>query len=150
MSKVFAFSTRVRRRASQCCTARLISGNGCSGNEVGKNTRTNKRKKEETPLEDEDGKHAWDGASVSTGRIRCTINSRRGQVSLPAYTHCYDISACGFEPDTAETALQSGAADVIAAGYHPISNPDLPRRIERRTCACNVPQNLQVRYAWLQ
>src|ERR1700682_2559682 len=35
MSKVFAFSTRVRRRGSQCCTARLISGNGCSGNEVG-------------------------------------------------------------------------------------------------------------------
>src|SRR5260370_36433611 len=35
MSKVFAFSTRVRRRASQCYTARLISGNGCPGNEVG-------------------------------------------------------------------------------------------------------------------
>src|ERR1700693_4166839 len=35
MSKVFAFSTRVRRRASQCCTARLISGNGWSGNEAG-------------------------------------------------------------------------------------------------------------------
>ena len=49
------------------------------------------------------------------------------------------ISACGFEPDTAETALQSGAADAIAVGYQPISNPDLPRRIERRKCACNVP-----------
>src|SRR5258708_14082450 len=35
MSKVFAFATRVRRRGSQCCSARLISGNGCSGNEVG-------------------------------------------------------------------------------------------------------------------
>src|SRR5216684_3290125 len=90
MSKVFAFSTRVRRRGSQCCTAHHTSGSGCSGNEVGKNTRTNKRKKEETPLEDEDGKHAWDGASVGSGRTRCTINSRRGQVSLPAYTHCYD------------------------------------------------------------
>ena len=60
------------------------------------------------------------------------------------------ISACAFEPDTAETALQSGAADTIVVGCHPVSNPDLPRRIERRTCACNVPQNLQVRYAWLQ
>src|SRR5882762_8366632 len=35
MSKVFAFSTRVRRRGSQCCTAHLISGSGCSGNEAG-------------------------------------------------------------------------------------------------------------------
>src|SRR5580693_6913134 len=33
MSKVFAFSTRARRGVSQCCAARLISGNGCSGNE---------------------------------------------------------------------------------------------------------------------
>jgi len=49
------------------------------------------------------------------------------------------ISAYGFEPDTAETALQSGAADAIAVGYHSISNTDLPRRIERRKCACNVP-----------
>src|SRR6266852_5836096 len=35
MSRVFAFLTRVRRRGSQCCTARLISGSGCSGSEVG-------------------------------------------------------------------------------------------------------------------
>src|SRR5216684_7206839 len=35
MSKVFAFSMRVRQRASQCCTVPLISGSGCSGNEVG-------------------------------------------------------------------------------------------------------------------
>jgi len=60
------------------------------------------------------------------------------------------ISARGFEPDTADPALQSGAADTIVVGCHPVSNPDLPRRIERRTCACNVPQNLPVRYAWLQ
>src|SRR5260370_34861881 len=35
MSKAFAFSMRVRRRAYQCCTVRLTSGSGCSGNEVG-------------------------------------------------------------------------------------------------------------------
>src|SRR5467141_1599220 len=35
MSKGFAFSMRVRRMASQCCTVRLISGNGCPGSEVG-------------------------------------------------------------------------------------------------------------------
>src|ERR1700675_4803897 len=33
MSKAFAFSTRARRRESQCCAARFISGNGCSGND---------------------------------------------------------------------------------------------------------------------
>ena len=45
MSKVFAFSTRARRRESQCCTVRLISGNGCSGNEGRPKAPTNKRKK---------------------------------------------------------------------------------------------------------
>src|SRR5258707_7466284 len=35
MSKGFAFSMRVRRMASQYCTVRLISGNGCPGSEVG-------------------------------------------------------------------------------------------------------------------
>src|SRR5712664_4629683 len=31
MSKAFAFSMRVRRRAYQCCTVRLTSGSGCPG-----------------------------------------------------------------------------------------------------------------------
>src|SRR5437660_3165045 len=35
MSNVFAFSTRVRQRASQFCTVPHISGSGCSGKEVG-------------------------------------------------------------------------------------------------------------------
>ena len=38
------------------------------------------------------------------------------------------ISACGFEPDLAETAFQSSAADVIAVRRYSVSNPDLPRR----------------------
>src|ERR1700746_2563365 len=42
MSKVFAFSTRVRQRAFRCCTVRLTSGNGCCGNEVGQSGRTRK------------------------------------------------------------------------------------------------------------
>src|ERR1700722_5871938 len=33
MSKLFASSTRAKRRGSQCSAVRLISGNGCSGNE---------------------------------------------------------------------------------------------------------------------
>src|SRR6202046_4933174 len=44
MSKVFAFSTRARQRVPQCCAARPISGNGCSGNEVRPKTPTHKRK----------------------------------------------------------------------------------------------------------
>jgi hypothetical protein len=50
MSKLFAFSTRARRRGSQCCAARLISGNGCSGNEGRPKAPTHKRNK---------GKAAW-------------------------------------------------------------------------------------------
>src|SRR5580700_1881531 len=42
MSKVFAFSTRARQRGSQCCAARRISGNGCSGNEGRKENLMNK------------------------------------------------------------------------------------------------------------
>ena len=45
MSKVFAFSTRARQRGSQCCAARLISGNGCSGNE-GRAKAPHKRRRE--------------------------------------------------------------------------------------------------------
>jgi hypothetical protein len=56
MSKPFAFSTRVRRKASRCCTVRLISGSGCFGNEVDQKARTQKRKKGQAPLEDEGGK----------------------------------------------------------------------------------------------
>jgi N-ethylmaleimide reductase len=39
------------------------------------------------------------------------------------------LAAGGFEPDTAEAALESGVADAITFGRHFISNPDLPRRI---------------------
>lgn len=39
------------------------------------------------------------------------------------------IAAGGFEPDTAEAVLESGAADAVAFGRHFVSNPDLPARI---------------------
>jgi N-ethylmaleimide reductase len=41
------------------------------------------------------------------------------------------IAAGGFEPDTAETVLEKGDADLVAFGRHFISNPDLPARIKR-------------------
>ena len=39
------------------------------------------------------------------------------------------IAAGGFEPKTAETAVEEGIVDAVAFGRHFLSNPDLPRRI---------------------
>lgn len=40
------------------------------------------------------------------------------------------IGAGGFEPDTAEAAVEEGVVDAVAFGRHFVSNPDLPRRIK--------------------
>jgi N-ethylmaleimide reductase len=40
------------------------------------------------------------------------------------------IAAGGFEPDTAEVAVATGDASLVAFGRHFIANPDLPYRIE--------------------
>ena len=64
MSKVPAFSTRARRRGSQCCAARLISGSGCSGNEGRPKAPTRKRNK---------GNAGW----------RKKMESRYGEVPSP-------------------------------------------------------------------
>jgi N-ethylmaleimide reductase len=42
------------------------------------------------------------------------------------------IAAGGFEPNTAEAVLEKGDADLVAFGRYFVSNPDLPRRIERK------------------
>jgi len=39
------------------------------------------------------------------------------------------ISAGGFEPDTAETAIEQGLLDAVAFGRYFVSNPDLVRRV---------------------
>jgi N-ethylmaleimide reductase len=39
------------------------------------------------------------------------------------------IAAGGFEPETAEKAVESGIADLVAFGKHFVANPDLPKRI---------------------
>jgi N-ethylmaleimide reductase len=41
------------------------------------------------------------------------------------------IAAGGFEPETAESAVTQGLVDAVAFGRYFVSNPDLPRRIER-------------------
>jgi N-ethylmaleimide reductase len=40
------------------------------------------------------------------------------------------VAAGGFEPDTAEEAIEEGVLDAVAFGRHFISNPDLPKRIQ--------------------
>ena len=42
------------------------------------------------------------------------------------------VAAGGFEPDTAEAAIETGVADAVTFGRHFISNPDLPRRIREK------------------
>ncbi len=39
------------------------------------------------------------------------------------------IAAGGFEPDTAEAAVEEGDADLVAFGRYFLANPDLPKRI---------------------
>jgi N-ethylmaleimide reductase len=39
------------------------------------------------------------------------------------------IAAGGFEPETAESAIETGVADTVAFGRHFVANPDLPLRI---------------------
>ena len=40
------------------------------------------------------------------------------------------IAAGGFEPDTAEAAVEAGVLDAVVFGRHFVSNPDLPKRIK--------------------
>ena len=40
------------------------------------------------------------------------------------------LAAGGFEPNTAEEAVEQGVADAVVFGRYFISNPDLPRRIQ--------------------
>ena len=41
------------------------------------------------------------------------------------------MAAGGFEPDSAEAVIEKDDADLVAFGRHFLSNPDLPRRIQR-------------------
>jgi N-ethylmaleimide reductase len=40
------------------------------------------------------------------------------------------IAAGGFEPDSAESIVEKGEADLVAFGRHFLANPDLPKRIQ--------------------
>src|SRR5580700_4956905 len=88
MSKVFAFSTRARRRGSQCCAARLISGNGCSGKEGRPKAPDHKRNK---------GKAGW----------RKKMESRYGEVAV-ASTSGNEHQRSQLTGSTSPTTVRSG------------------------------------------
>jgi N-ethylmaleimide reductase len=64
-----------------------------------------------------------------------TINKAEGPIAAEQLRKIFKgkiIAAGGFEPKTAETTIESGAADAVAFGRYFVSNPDLPLRIQQR------------------
>jgi N-ethylmaleimide reductase len=51
------------------------------------------------------------------------------------------IAAGGFEPDSAEAAIEQGVVDAVAFGRHFVSNPDLPRRIQEGLSLAKYDRN---------
>ena len=60
------------------------------------------------------------------------IHEGQGPIASEALSKLFEgpiVSAGGFEPDTAEQAVELGVSAAVTFGRHFISNPDLPRRI---------------------
>jgi N-ethylmaleimide reductase len=65
-------------------------------------------------------------------RGNIVIHENQGPVAserLRSVFHGKIIAAGGFEPESAEDAVEQGIVDAVTFGRHFISNPDLPRRI---------------------
>jgi 2,4-dienoyl-CoA reductase-like NADH-dependent reductase (Old Yellow Enzyme family) len=61
-----------------------------------------------------------------------TIHKGQGPIAAEQLRKVFKgkiVAAGGFEPETAETAIESGVADAVAFGRHFAANPDLPVRI---------------------
>jgi N-ethylmaleimide reductase len=61
-----------------------------------------------------------------------TIHKGQGPIAAEQLRKVFKgkiIAAGGFEPETAESAIESGVADAVAFGRHFVANPDLPLRI---------------------
>src|SRR4029077_13736992 len=91
MSKVSASSTRARRRESQCCAARLISGNGCSGNEG----------RPKAPHKRNEGKARW----------RTKMESKNGEVPSPQQ------AVTGINEASLLATAKSGEAAAVDTPY---------------------------------
>jgi N-ethylmaleimide reductase len=62
-----------------------------------------------------------------------TINAGQGPIAAEQVRKVFQgkiIAAGGFEPDTAESAIEHGVADAVAFGRYFVANPDLPLRIK--------------------
>jgi N-ethylmaleimide reductase len=62
-----------------------------------------------------------------------TINEGQGPIAAEQLRKVFQgkiIAAGGFEPDTAESAIEHGVADAVAFGRYFVANPDLPLRIK--------------------
>jgi N-ethylmaleimide reductase len=61
-----------------------------------------------------------------------TIHKGQGPIAAEQLRKVFKgkiVAAGGFEPETAETVIESGVADAVAFGRHFVANPDLPVRI---------------------
>ena len=61
-----------------------------------------------------------------------TIHKGQGPIAAEQLRKVFNgkiIAAGGFEPETAESAIESGVADAVSFGRHFVANPDLPLRI---------------------
>jgi N-ethylmaleimide reductase len=61
-----------------------------------------------------------------------TIKPEQGPIAAKQLRKVFKgkiLAAGGFEPETAESAIETGVADAVAFGRHFVSNPDLPLRI---------------------
>jgi N-ethylmaleimide reductase len=62
-----------------------------------------------------------------------TIDEGQGPIAAEQLRKVFKgkiVAAGGFEPETAESAIETGVADAVAFGRHFVSNPDLPLRIK--------------------
>jgi N-ethylmaleimide reductase len=62
-----------------------------------------------------------------------TINEGQGPIAAEQLRKVFQgkiIAAGGFEPDTAESAIEHGVADAVAFGRYFVANPDLALRIK--------------------
>jgi N-ethylmaleimide reductase len=65
----------------------------------------------------------------SLGVPRCGPSARIAAEQLRKVFRGKIIADGGFEPETAESAIETGVADAVAFGRHFVANPDLPLRI---------------------
>ncbi|WP_263383800.1 oxidoreductase [Granulicella arctica] len=82
-----------------------------------------------------------------------TINDGQAPVATEQLRKVFKgkiVAAGGFEPDTAEIAVESGIADAVAFGRHFIANPHLPFRIKQGLTLTTRSQHLlHLRLDWL-